>query len=159
MPTGVYDRSLVRSRCRDGKELVDLTEASKILCLSITSVHWQIKKKGVLKLVEYSSRRWWVWKSDVLVLKVRREQEANESIEVARAHQLRAQKDWHHRMTIEGRCHWCGALASKEFKNACDKHIEAARAINRNSKKRIKANSKAKGLCASCNKRGNKKFK
>lgn len=151
MPTGVYLRSLVRSKWKEGKELIDLTEASKILCLSVTGLHWQIRKKGALKLQEFCSRRWWVLKIDVLELKDRWEEEAKESAEASREHHKQKMKEWHDRMTKEGRCHWCGAPASKKFKNACPKHVEAARAASRSSKEKIKAASKAKSLCVSCN--------
>jgi len=151
MPTGVYIRHPIRSKWKHGQELIDLTEAGKILYLSISGVHWQTKKKGALKLHEFSSGRWWVLKSDVLELAANREKEAEESIKASNERQLKRQKEWHTKMTTESRCHWCGAPALKEFKNACEKHIEAQRSINRRSKERIKAKSSAKGLCAMCN--------
>ncbi len=153
MPIGVYVRSPVRSRWKHGQELIDLQEASKILFLSITGLHWQIRKKGALKLQEFYSCRWWVLKSDVLELKVRREKKAQESAEASHRQHLIKMQEWHTMMTKESRCHWCGVPALKEFKNACPKHIKATRIANQRSKARIKAQSRAEGLCASCNRR------
>jgi len=153
MPTGVYVRSPVRSRWKQGQELIDLIEASGILFLSITGIHWQIRKKGALKLQEFSSRRWWVLKSDVLELKTRREKEFKEAAEVSHEHHLKKMKEWHDKMTKEGRCHWCGAPASKVRKYVCRKHLAKARANDRASRERRRERLRRRGLCANCGER------
>lgn len=153
MPTGVYVRSPVRSRWKEGQELIDLIEASRILHLSITGVHWQIKKKGTLKLQEFFSRRWWVLKSDVLELKSRREKEAKESAEASHQHHLKKMREWHSKMSREGRCHWCGAPESKVRKGICDKHLVKARANDKAFSNRRNEKLRTLGLCANCGKR------
>ena len=67
-------------------------------------------------------------------------------------------QNWHRRMTLERRCHWCGKPSSPDFANACEEHKAKARRISRESKARIRKARKAIGVCILCGKpkNGNK---